>query len=734
MSDFIDLISQKRACHRQLKGSKSDFEPWIASNIAGLFEETLISIAKSQSLYLFIDALDECPNPELKDLIAFFSSIDWNSIKNSIKVCMSSRPNQYVGSLSLPLQEKIFLEDENLMDIKKFSALRLEHLLNIQHDQDELIDALVSRANGLFLWVTVAVDLLAHLPHTNDIAALVQALPTGLENIYHSTFDRFMNTEQHSSELGRKVLTWIAFARRPLSVEELGVAIGLDEPRQSNLEPTLTLPLCFEKHKDWVKDHCWGLVEVRESNNRVEYIHQTARDFLLNSKLFEKFDLQHSKIGSAKSNLQLAWGCVKYLSLNSERYRVEKDPVAQGTNGFLDYATSYWTEHAKLADTPGLSHEILLQPLGWPSTQVLDHWACLSQKMYGASSVAPREGWTALHASAAYDLYHLTSVLLEVPAFNSHSVDILDSSGRTPLSWAACNGNHSIAQMLIERGASLDTRDSEYGNTPLHYAALKGHEKVVKLLLLNRANIDDRLGGSTALSLAAARGHKGVVAMLLDKNSDTSLRDMHYGCSPLHLAASYGHREVVSLLLNSRADVNAVDHSNYRTPLHYAILGGHHSIVCLLLNCGATVQNTNTCGRVLWQPLTLADRREHSLTRALEWHFASPTRDCSEPSGGFKGDYLPSGYNREYAADKTSGMGSGKRSRDISNSGPGGGGGGHGPGDEPKKNPKLNDGSASELKLELPCPYFKHDPGRYGSERSCRCPQSWPTVHRLKSV
>ncbi|KAF4627149.1 hypothetical protein G7Y89_g11008 [Cudoniella acicularis] len=526
MSDFVDLVSQKRTCYGQLKGSKADFEPWISTNIASIFEETLVSIAKTQRLYLLIDVLDECPDREMHDVIALFSSIDWNSIKTSIKVCMSSRPIRYTGSLSLPPHQKLILEEENLMDIQKYVALQLAHLPKLQLNREELVSGISSKAN--------------------------------------------------------------------------------DSPQRARGQAALI----------------------------------------------------------------------------------------KGGIDFLDYATSYWTEHAKLADVPGLSHEILLEPLGWPSTRVLDHWTSLGQNVHGTSSVTSRKGWTALHVGAAYDLGSLACHLSELLAHNSHSLDLLDSSGRTPLSWAADKGNQSIVQMLIERGASLVARDSEYGNTPLHYVARSRNEKIVELLLQHGANIDDHHGGSTALSLAAAIGHNEVVAMLLASKSDPNLRDIHYGCSPLHLAAGYGQRDVVSLLVKSGADVNAVDQCNNRTPLHYAILGGHHSIVLFCLNAG---------------PLST----KVPMTRALKWHFPSLAKECS-PSESSKGENSYGGLQGDNMPDKGSRKGSGKRQSDISNPGPGSGGGGGegGPGDEPNKNPKLNTCPPTKLELHLSCPYYKYDPGR----------------------
>jgi ankyrin repeat protein len=69
--------------------------------------------------------------------------------------------------------------------------------------------------------------------------------------------------------------------------------------------------------------------------------------------------------------------------------------------------------------------------------------------------------------------------------FKGNVVDInaTNRDGRTPLSWAARNGNEAVVKLLLETGkVDSDSKDKEYGLTPLSLAAENGHEAVVKLL------------------------------------------------------------------------------------------------------------------------------------------------------------------------------------------------------------------------------------------------------------
>lgn len=52
---------------------------------------------------------------------------------------------------------------------------------------------------------------------------------------------------------------------------------------------------------------------------------------------------------------------------------------------------------------------------------------------------------------------------------------------------ASMQGHHAVVQVLLSKGASVDTGDA-YGDTPLHYACFCGHVKAVRALINAGAN------------------------------------------------------------------------------------------------------------------------------------------------------------------------------------------------------------------------------------------------------
>lgn len=81
---------------------------------------------------------------------------------------------------------------------------------------------------------------------------------------------------------------------------------------------------------------------------------------------------------------------------------------------------------------------------------------------------------------------------------------------------AAQKGLHALVELLIKKGAHLNTKNDS-GRTALHQAANNGHDSVVALLLRHDARLNEKDDEQlTALYRAAASGHDKVVRLLLE--------------------------------------------------------------------------------------------------------------------------------------------------------------------------------------------------------------------------
>ncbi|HEX3581484.1 MAG TPA: ankyrin repeat domain-containing protein [Thermoanaerobaculia bacterium] len=121
-------------------------------------------------------------------------------------------------------------------------------------------------------------------------------------------------------------------------------------------------------------------------------------------------------------------------------------------------------------------------------------------------------GWTPLHIAAFAGNVGTAELLIDRGAdVNSRA----NSKFRnTPLQTALLSGQYSTAKVLLEHGADALVRQAE-GITPMHEAAQSGREDLVKLLLAHGAEITSRADdGSTPLDLAKKAKHDNVIALL----------------------------------------------------------------------------------------------------------------------------------------------------------------------------------------------------------------------------
>ncbi|KAK1245970.1 hypothetical protein MKX07_005039 [Trichoderma sp. CBMAI-0711] len=187
----------------------------------------------------------------------------------------------------------------------------------------------------------------------------------------------------------------------------------------------------------------------------------------------------------------------------------------------------------------------------------------------------------------------------QVAAFllnNGATFDPLTKEGRSFFRVAAEGGMQSILEILLRRaernmdcevqvllgkGAMVDTEDQQ-GRTPLSYASQRGGEKTVKRLLKSHAPVDARdHDGRTPLSYASKYGHAGVVGLLLDKCADINAKD-DKGNTPLIYATSYRRLETIKLLIKRGADIRAKNNQG-STPLRHAKARGLDSSIQKML-------------------------------------------------------------------------------------------------------------------------------------------------------
>ena len=428
-----------------------------------------------------------------------------------------------------------------------------------------------------FLLARLHIDSLLDKRTKSKVQSTLEKLskgPEALHKAYDDAITRIEGQLPDDRALAKSVLSWITYAQRPLTTEELCHALAVEVGKEE-------LDLGNIPDVEDVVSVCAGLVTVDEESNIIRLVHYTTQEY------FEQ--IREDWIPSAQQ--EIASTCLTYLCYHTFRSgscasrKNLKTRVEQ--NVFLDYAACHWGLHAQ--EVQEEVSEIALYLLQDDNLVSSAH-QIVSVSVAQASDERIRRlvliQTTGLHLTARFGLLHLSEKLLPGSGGNVMiSADSEDQDGLTPLWCAARNGHEAVVKLLVERDDVEANCEDRYGQTPLSWAARRGHEAMVKLLV-ERDDVEaDRKNryGQTPLSWAASIGHEALVKLLVERDDVEADCEDQDGQTPLSWAASLGHEAVVKLLVE-RDDVEADRKDRYgQTLLSWAARKGHEAVVKLLV-------------------------------------------------------------------------------------------------------------------------------------------------------
>jgi len=538
---------------------------------------------------IYVDALDECGKAAASNLVRFFTRL-MNKVaftNASLSICFSCR---HYPDVALGNGLEVCIEDENHDDIELYIQNTIENAVQDKETAEVIRDEVVRRSSGNFQWTVLVlpevVDLYRNGYPLKIIKRRIQAIPSELEELYQELLKGVLDEDlPHSLRL----MQWICFALRPLSLEELRFATIVDAntPYQSISDCQNAEECGFAKTDEQMKKrirHLFrGLAEAKQHENIwiAQFIHQSVKDYLIQSGL-QILDKHSSGNAVGRAHFQLSRSCIRYIAMKE----ISNQTRPYGRNLGLDfpllqYAITSWISHAKEVEEKNMSQEDLLVFFYPPASKLLQLWIHIYQGIHENSLKCPFSNTTLLHVASRY---YLSSVVSAILNLDNVEADLKDANDRTPLSWAAEYGHEAIVKLLIERdNVETDSKDI-YDLTPLSWAAEHGHETIVKLLIerddveTDSKDIYDR----TSLSLAAERGHETIVKLLIEQDVDMNSKN-YDGRTPLSLAAERGHETIVKLLIE-RDDVETDSKDRYgRTSLSWATEHQHETIVKLLI-------------------------------------------------------------------------------------------------------------------------------------------------------
>ncbi|KAF2006368.1 HET-domain-containing protein [Amniculicola lignicola CBS 123094] len=557
---------------------------WNIELLKMLLEQALQTLGESR-VVCFIDALDECEEESVRDMIQFFERIGEIAVSSNIRfyTCFSSRhyPHITIGKgLELVLEG----QEGHTQDIANYVETELK--IGKSKIAQQIRLELQAKASGIFMWVVLVVGMLNKEWDRGQVHALrrkLQEIPGDLHELFRDVLTRDSNNKEHLV----LCIQWVLFAKQPLSPEQFYHAI------LSGADPDAVMAWDAEEItkdvlKRFILDCSKGLVETTTSKKqRVQFIHESVRDFLLKEDGLSKIWPEIGSNFQGLSHERLKECCSYYINLDvTTSLEIPKGPPkaslqAEAMHTFaiqrfplLEYATRNVLYHADIAEGNGVSQAHFLE--GFPPPQ----WVKLDNLLEKHKVRRHSERVSCLYLLAEFNMANL----IKICQSTSQCMEVEDERYGCPLFAAAATGSEEALELCLKSistdqpirsplCAGIDTksqhemaqratrRDFVYSKSKGLWlgAAELGHDKVLTHLLNSgRFEIDSKDSmDRTALWWASKNGCVDAVHSLLATGSVTIDSKGKGNNTPLCIATESGNDVIVRALLDKGANINA---------------------------------------------------------------------------------------------------------------------------------------------------------------------------------
>ena len=488
-----------------------------------------------------------------------------------------------------------------------------------------------------FLLAELHVASIVRKHSRKDVERALKELPEGLTGTYDQILQRISDQGEEDATLAWEVLSWLTYARRPLTASMLQHALAI-RPQDIDFDEDALI------HEETLLDVCAGLVVIDPQSTVILFVHYTTQEYFLKTR----------KLLFPDSPLNVTTTCLTFL-LFEETTKVNMPRL-------YTFIADNWGYHARESpETEALVDKIVAFVHDEQRLRL-----CV-QHMSGPHSISKSSVlMSSFHLAAKFDLAMTMKRLLTQDA---SGINQQDDEGRTPLYHAAAaeggfvvrllldrndvdidlpsyfhgpplhsaieSGQQEIAEMLLVRGASAESKDAQ-GQRPIHKAIKLGLSDILNVLMAKKVDVTATThSGHTPLELALALdskirkktstgiwrggevsaplseytsclrillesysiddidkggmlfeavkdGRPDIVERFLMNGSSPSIKSTIFNQRiPLHWAAEKGFDQIVELLLRYGSDVLAQDMRG-GTPLHYASSAGREKAAVLL--------------------------------------------------------------------------------------------------------------------------------------------------------
>ena len=579
-------------------GEKWDWTDVVLKNACYKY---ISQIAANKRVHLFIDALDECNDNDVRSVLSICSQLS-TSLRDQVRICIASRPYRDSGKSTLAEGQFSFvidLQKRNDPDIEAYlqKIFSSSGTSKSKKDLAAVQQHLLQRSQGVFRWVScVAEAVIGFLKRGNAKYALnmIDGLPDELSDVYATSMLTGISPGEMAIAL--RLLEWLTFALKPMAIEDLRYAVCLSEDKRYDSIDDLEAELHWTSDDEMMFERAsafsGGMVRksttsqlLMPSSRVANYRDPDSSDLNNGADTFTTFTVvRRAKVESKVTFLHFDHESVyrfmeeKGLHLLRDRLKMTFRPTTLesfaittvkrctrflSTKEAVAIVKHKQTKFASDEDAAS-SSEVRLPPFlmravtDWAAhlmhiNRVVTHDSPMIDDMAGFLMSLPLDVWKQIAQSQVNIAFGL--LYIGVPG-NSPMLHTLSRMGVEKILKRILRiGTHSsapgscISVDVTTARALINVRDA-LGTTPLLEAANGGSTEVVSTLLKLGADpkITNHLG-QTALHLAVTNGNTDIVRNMLEHGGfNVDARDRR-STSIFFTSVFFGHLDIVKLLM-----------------------------------------------------------------------------------------------------------------------------------------------------------------------------------------
>ncbi|TGO26218.1 hypothetical protein BPAE_0064g00340 [Botrytis paeoniae] len=290
-----------------------DMENWSLNELEVAMRTLMSQDVRNFKLCLFVDGLDEYDGQPsaIAEYFCTLAQVPW------LKICLSSRPLLLLDD-AFGSGPSLRLQDLTRTDIYHYVKSSLQNDINYQRlykgqpvQASTIIGKIVSRADGVFLWVKLVLqEMIRGLKNRDtfqDLEGRIEVVPQDLEELFSSMLDSIDPFYSKKAALIFLIVRAANMSKKSVkTLDTLSLSFALDYGTARIAAVKFDLQELRNRNaeiRDHLKVRCAGLLEAGRRYSpgfeylgyRVLYLHRSVREYLERPEIHRRFSNQVSQ-------------------------------------------------------------------------------------------------------------------------------------------------------------------------------------------------------------------------------------------------------------------------------------------------------------------------------------------------------------------------------------------------------------------------------------------------------